>query len=926
MIIRLRNISRRLQGLIWGLLSTSTVFSQQLDLSKNPDFSTADNTFIFNETLYARVTAPQLDFNNIVENEYELKSINFGDEARGVFINNRNATYTIAISLASLNQSENKWEFRVELKDRLSHEFKATVNVTISKNPLPVIVELEGEIEMLTANSLRLSGKTVSVDAATVFTEFGQPLKFADLQLDWKVRVRAEQRADNLLWALTIDVLERAATNTVTARGRMANLQDSVMIVNNINFRIVATTTLQDKNGAPVALTGFRVGMLVEARGAMQPAGKIIANFIKIEDDIFLNKEIEFTGIVNARFSRPPLPDSIQINGELFEVDGQTELRGFSDEPIQLAGIRPGENVQIKAMTRQNRLPLAIRLKRRLLISGEVEVKGRIEQLQTAALRVAGVEFLRAANTIILDDENLFIPYTALRVGLTVEVAANRQADGSLLAAIIRIEDDDDDEVELTGQINGRTDTSLTVTGFVFRVNAATAVFDENRIATQFSRLFFGQLVEIHGDRRFDGSLLATEIFLEDLLPQNEIELRGAIARITGNVVRVTDLDFTVSGATIILDLNGAPAVLAQLAAGMIVEIRGRSVAGVWQAVKIKIENEIDHTVVMIGTIDSVAANTFFALRRSVQKTDRTILRGLNNEAISFSSLRVNDVVEVLVKQLSDSSFRALRIKRVPANPRDLEIRGKIMLRGATAITVAAVTFAVDATTLILNAANQPIPPADLRSGLIAVVKGSRQINGVFVANQIQLQDQREITGVVSEIPSGSVKLNNLSQAIRTPSFFVDEQNLPVNATDIAFRQQVRILANAVSGEWEILLLQILLRPAPTTVVEQAAMTLVPKEFALYQNFPNPFASRGQHHSNTIIRFTLPESVEFSLTIYNSLGQKVRTIVNGRLPAGIYERSWDGRNNAGVRVASGIYFYRLQAGERLEQRQLLLIR
>ncbi|GEM_PF-2138106 len=926
MIIRLRNISRRLQGLIWGLLSTSTVFAQQLDLSKNPDFSTADNTFTFNETLYARVTAPQLDFNNIGKNEYGLKSINFSDEARGVFINNRNTIYTAAVSLTALNQSENKWEFRVELSDGRGVAFKIVVNVTILKGPPPVIVELEGGIEMLTASSLRLSGKTVFVDAATVITEFGQPLKFADLQVDWKVRARAEQRTDNLLWALTIDVLDRAVTNTVTARGRMANLQDSAMIVNNINFRIAATTALQDKNGAPIALTGFRVGMVVEARGAMQPAGKIVANFVKVEDDIFLNKEIEFTGIINARFSRPPLPDSIRINGDLFEIDGQTELRGFNDEPIQLADLRPGENVQIKALTRQNRLSQAIRLKRRLLISGDVEAKGRIEQLQTASLRVAGVEFLRSANTIILDDENLFISYTALRVGLTVEVAANRQANGSLLAAIIRIEDDDDDEVELTGQINGRTDTSLTVAGFVFRVNAATAVFDENRISAQFSRLFFGQLVEIRGNRRFDGSLLATEIYLEDLLQQNEIELRGAIATVTGNVVRVTDLDFTMSGTTTILDRNGAPAVLAQLSAGMIVEIRGRSIAGVWQAVKIKIENEIDNTVVMIGAIDSVAANTFLALRRSVKKTDRTILRGLNNEAISFSSLRVNDVVEVLVKQLSDSSFRALRIKRVPANPRDLEIRGKIMLRGATAITVAAVTFAVDAATLFLNATNQPIPPADLRSGLIAVVKGSRQINGVFVANQIQLQDQREMTGVVSEISSGSVKLNNLSQAIRAQSFFIDEQNLPVNSTEIAFRQQVKILANAVNGTWEILLLQILLRPAPTTGVEQTTTTALPKEFDLYQNFPNPFLNNGSRHANTIIRFALPESGEISLTIYNSLGQKVRTIANGRLPAGIYERSWDGRNDAGARVASGIYFYRLQAGERLEQRQLLLIR
>jgi len=205
------------------------------------------------------------------------------------------------------------------------------------------------------------------------------------------------------------------------------------------------------------------------------------------------------------------------------------------------------------------------------------------------------------------------------------------------------------------------------------------------------------------------------------------------------------------------------------------------------------------------------------------------------------------------------------------------------------------------------------------------VVKGSRQINGVFVANQIQLQDQRELIGVVSEISPGVIKLNTLPQSIRAPSFFTDEQNLPVNATEIRTQQQVRVLANAVNGEWEILLLQILFLRPPLTTVDQSTTSLL-KEFVLYQNFPNPFLNSGPHQSNTIIRFALPEPGEISLTIYNPLGQKVRTLASGRLPAGIYERGWDGRNDAGVRVASGIYFYRLQAGERLEQRQLLLIR
>ena len=904
-------------------LTAHTVSAQNLDISKNADFSTADKTFTFNETLYARVTAPQIDYNDLDKNEYRLKSNNYGYELRGAFINNRNTTYTIAIPLSSLNQAENNWEFRAEIKDEQGNEFKTTINLTILKNPPPVIVELEDEIEALTASSLKVSGKTFFVDAATMVSEFGQPLKFADLQLNWEVRVRAEERVNNLLWALTIEVLERASTNTLTARGRMANLQDSVMIVNNINFRIVQKTPLLNKNGASIKLADFRAGMLVEACGVMQPTGKIIAGLVKIEDDNFINKEIEFTGKVNAKFARSPLPDSIRVNGDLFEVNGQTELRGFKDEPILLTDLRPGEDVQIKALTRQNGISSAIRIKRRLIINGDVEVKGRIERLQTTSLVVGGVELLLSGSTLILDDENFFIPYLALRLGLVVEVAANRQAGGQLIAAIIKIEDEINDEVELAGLLTILTDTSVTVSGFIFRIDAATAVLDQNRLPSKFSNLHSGLLVKIRGEQRFDGSLLATEIQLEDLLLPGEIELRGAIARITGNDVRVADIDFVVDGATMILDLNGAPVNFTQLAVGMIVRVRGRFAGNIWQAGQIKIEAAIDNTVVVLGAIDSVAANSFRLLRRSVRVTERTILRGLNNEAINLASLRVNEVVEVLAQQLADSSLIAWRVKRENRSPREIEGRGSLFLNGVKSITIAAVTFVVDAATAIFDAANQPISLADLRTGQIANVNGIRQINGIFVAARIQLQNQRVLAGVVNATPAGIVVIAGIPHTIGARSFFVDERSLPINAGVIRTQQQVRVIANAVNGGWEILHLQILY--FTTAVVNESPAVSLPTSFVLHQNFPNPFFENGPLHSTTLIRFALPRPEEISLTIYNQLGQKIRTLAAGRLPAGIHERGWDGRSDTGAEVASGIYFFRLQAGEFIAQRRMLIV-
>lgn len=82
----------------------------------------------------------------------------------------------------------------------------------------------------------------------------------------------------------------------------------------------------------------------------------------------------------------------------------------------------------------------------------------------------------------------------------------------------------------------------------------------------------------------------------------------------------------------------------------------------------------------------------------------------------------------------------------------------------------------------------------------------------------------------------------------------------------------------------------------------------VPIRFALHPNYPNPF------NPNTTIRYDLPENSAVTLRLYNILGQEVRTLVNRRETAGFKSVVWNGRNNAGHQVSTGIYILRLQAG------------
>jgi hypothetical protein len=90
--------------------------------------------------------------------------------------------------------------------------------------------------------------------------------------------------------------------------------------------------------------------------------------------------------------------------------------------------------------------------------------------------------------------------------------------------------------------------------------------------------------------------------------------------------------------------------------------------------------------------------------------------------------------------------------------------------------------------------------------------------------------------------------------------------------------------------------------------------------FELAQNAPNPF------NPVTTIPFELARAGRVTLDVYDVAGRRVRSLADGDLAAGLHQRSWDGRDDAGRAVASGVYFYRLKAAGRSETRRMLLLK
>lgn len=82
---------------------------------------------------------------------------------------------------------------------------------------------------------------------------------------------------------------------------------------------------------------------------------------------------------------------------------------------------------------------------------------------------------------------------------------------------------------------------------------------------------------------------------------------------------------------------------------------------------------------------------------------------------------------------------------------------------------------------------------------------------------------------------------------------------------------------------------------------------MIPASFALHQNYPNPF------NPKTEIRFDLPEEGMVELAIYNLMGQKIRTLTSNHMIPGYHAIVWDGTNDIGSQVATGMYFYSLSS-------------
>jgi flagellar hook assembly protein FlgD len=94
----------------------------------------------------------------------------------------------------------------------------------------------------------------------------------------------------------------------------------------------------------------------------------------------------------------------------------------------------------------------------------------------------------------------------------------------------------------------------------------------------------------------------------------------------------------------------------------------------------------------------------------------------------------------------------------------------------------------------------------------------------------------------------------------------------------------------------------------------------VPGTFSLLPNYPNPF------NPSTTISFSLPARGKVTLTVYDITGRKVRELISGQVNAGMHSVVWEGKDERGKGVSSGVYLSRLESDDKVITRKMLLMR
>jgi hypothetical protein len=911
-------------ALLVGMVAGSAFADDSFTLSKFADFSASHRFFSVDDTLYMRVITDDLDAAGIESSEFSLTPRGNGTPVSGTFQNHLDGTFTAAFPLAELQGETRSWIWRASLVDDDGREFHAEADILVNgMNGAQEVFVLRGMLESVSSDEVVISGRSVAVDSNTqVIGAQGGRINVTELQTGEMVTATVKEDADGNLLAVVI-IVQGSDEGELEISGLIEQVTDTSLVVNGVTLLIDSGTVIRGRHGMTMSPSDLSPGMRVKVRARQQADGSWLATEIRIHDpedgrDGAESKMVGTVQEVGANY--------LVVAGQRFEVDASTSFDGFSS----LSELAIGDRVKIEFEMMPNGFFRAREIEREEEDDDddggegvEVEVRGTITALSDSSLEVGGVLFLITDATQILGEEDENLSPGALYSGLLVEVKGARQTDGSVLALRVKVEDDLKTEMEVKGFVEARTDTSFQLAGLWIQVTAETTIEGDEHAQLSFADIQVGVFVEVKLQVGLDSTLVAVRIEIEDRFGDDEVEITGTIDSLAADAIVVAGQLFSVDANTRVLDRDKTPIDFSSLSLGQMVKVKARRMMdGSLVAREIRLKNRIHAEGEVKGPIVAIQGDTLEVAGILIRVGPQTIFRG----AASASDLVVGQWVEVHYRLLPDSSRLALRIKVENSPGNEVEFSGSIEVISDNGLTVASVSLTVTASTQIRAADGSAITLQDLSVGQTVEVHATLSAGGLE-AVEIQVKETTVIAAAIDALNNGSISLAGHDVIIDAQTLIVGRNNADLSEDDLQPGTYVEVVAvSATSGGLgksagaASVAERIEVKQAATVTGLGSSETTasLPTGFTLQQNYPNPF------NPSTTIRFVLGKQSEVTLKVYNLLGQEVRTLLSAPLGAGTYQVLWDGRDDFGRTVASGVYLYRMEAAGQVQTKRMVL--
>ena len=791
-------------------------------------------------------------------------------------------------------------------------------------------IEFRGRIQTLNGELVVVRGMDFVITPNTyVSDEIGNPISPEQLVPGQVVGIAGTPLAGGQHQALRIHVSTGNEDRGMQVSGRIVEMaaSEGTFWVRDHEIVLSDYTEIVGDQYEPIRFEALQQGYQVSVWGWMRDDGKLEAH--RIELRIPEKQEFRIVGPLTAIDGSTLVVRSIP-----FATTDQTFIGAEEIGRLALSDLFPDLIVEVHGITQDDGSLAAAKVE----VYGpdptaSMQLLGVVANLGDGQFDIGGIPLALSEKTFMLDGNNQRISQLALQNGHSVETAGFGGGGSVLQSRYVRIFDIIRDERSMIGRISAISGQTFTIREQVLRVTDETVLLDPLGDPMEFGDLALRMRVEVKAIANSSGELVARVV---QARPRDR-KVTGTVLQIEGDYMAIAGLQVAVNTNTVFLNSDGESIDQSDIVPGLTVTLTMTlGPGGQPIATEVVLLPRIEDEVVLNGTVEAVLEDLIVVMGRRFQVIPNTQILDADGNPAALVGFSVGDAVRIRALLLAGDNLVALRIRELSDEAADIRVEGPIVSVSASTLEVMGIFFFLNEETQFFDLERNEVEFSSLAEGQTVAVVAEGQANGTIAARRVQVQNVSLTSGETSGIVDNQFSMFGNSYRVDENTMVLGENNVQLMLDDVEEGQylEVRGVADAEggvagkngssilvskikivdaegSGEYELEI-----DPAPVTVEEEE----LPETYELFQNYPNPF------NPVTTIRFTLPIQASVSVRVFDVMGREVQILVTGTMNAGIHEVQWNGRNRAGLPVASGVYLYRLEAAGNVITRRMVLLK